>query len=80
MSFYRNIACVNRSSDESLNVYFLLFQWMAEVNQIVSDDPALAPLLQTFPEPYPQDSPELIEVRNRGNIHKTFYAKFLKSS
>ena len=40
----------------------LLFQWMAEVNQIVIDDPALAPLLQTFPIPYPQDSPELIDV------------------
>jgi hypothetical protein len=33
------------------------------VNKIISDDPALAPLLQTFPEPYPQDSPELIKVR-----------------
>ena len=45
--------------DDQKNVFFL-FQWMAEVNQIVVDDPALAPLLQTFTIPYPQDSPELI--------------------
>ncbi len=40
----------------------LLFQWMSEVKSIMSEDPALTPLLQPFPKIYRQDSPELIEV------------------
>ena len=61
-----------------MTVNFAFLQWLSEVQQIVSNDKALAPLLQPFEKPFPQDSPELIQVFVLSSVYPFHYGNGCK--